>query len=236
MSRKKNKDNKANKAFKYRIYPTDDQKTMFAKTFGCCRKVWNLLLGEAKENRKITDKYTFSTPAVYKDEYPYLKEVDSLALANVQMNLSEAFVAHFDKDRKKNNGFPHFKTKKGSKTSYTTNCCNNNIRIVDDKYIRLPKVGNVKAVIHRFPKDDWKLRSVTVSMDKDHKYYASVLFEYEPNTILIKPDENTIESKTLGLDYTSHGLYMDSNGESADMPRFYRAAQKRRTRSKKAGA
>ena len=76
-----------NKAYKYRLYPTDEQATMFAKTFGCCRKVYNLMLEEKIDNYKRTGKFGTVTPAKYKKEYPYLKEVDSLALANTDFLL-----------------------------------------------------------------------------------------------------------------------------------------------------
>lgn len=81
----------ANKAIKYRVYPTTEQSIMFAKTFGCCRKVYNLMLSDKIEGYKATGKFPTVTPAKYKDEYPYLKEVDSLALANKQLDLQEAF-------------------------------------------------------------------------------------------------------------------------------------------------
>ena len=110
-----------NRAFKYRLYPTTEQRELFVKTFGCCRKVYNLMLAEKIENYKQTGKFATVTPAKYKKEYPYLKEVDSLALANKQLDLQKAFKNHFDKNRKKKTGFPKFKLAKHSRKSYTTN-------------------------------------------------------------------------------------------------------------------
>ena len=75
----------ANKAIRYRLYPNADQRIMFAKTFGCCRKVYNLMLNDKIESYKKTGKFVAVTPAMYKKNYPFLKEVDSLALANVQL-------------------------------------------------------------------------------------------------------------------------------------------------------
>lgn len=77
--------------FKYRVYPTEEQKVFFAKSFGCCRKAWNLMLADKNNHYKETGKTLHPTPAQYKKEYPFLKEVDSLALANVQMQLNRAF-------------------------------------------------------------------------------------------------------------------------------------------------
>ena len=100
----------ANKAIKYRVYPTTEQIIMFAKTFGCCRKVYNLMLSDKVESYKSTGKFATVTPAKYKKDYPYLKEVDSLALANKQLDLQEAFRKRFSKSCKKKNGFPKYKS------------------------------------------------------------------------------------------------------------------------------
>ncbi len=91
----------ANKAIKYRIYPATEQSVMFATTFGCCRKVYNLMLADKIESYKAAGKFAAVTPAKYKKDYPYLKEVDSLALANKQMDLQAAFRNTFSKSRKK---------------------------------------------------------------------------------------------------------------------------------------
>lgn len=90
----------SNRAIKYRIYPTTEQAVMFAKTFGCCRKVYNLMLSDKIKSYEETKSFGRQTPAMYKADYPYLKEVDSLALANVQLNLQSALRNRFDKKRK----------------------------------------------------------------------------------------------------------------------------------------
>lgn len=108
----------ANKAIKYRLYPTTEQAIMCTKTFGCCRKVYNLMLSDKIEGYKLTGKFPTVTPAKYKKDYPYLKEVDSLALANKYMDLQSAFRNRFSKSRKKNTGFPKFKSGKHSRKSY----------------------------------------------------------------------------------------------------------------------
>ena len=120
-----------NRAIKYRAYPTTEQSVMFAKTFGCCRKVYNLMLSDKIESYKSTGKFVTVTPAKYKKDYPYLREVDSLALANKQMDLQEAFRNCFSKSRKKNNGFPKFKSAKHTRKSYTTNNQKGTVAITD---------------------------------------------------------------------------------------------------------
>lgn len=216
-----------NKAIKYRLYPTTEQSVMFAKTFGCCRKVYNLMLADKISCYEKTKSFGKQTPAMYKVDYPFLKEVDSLALANVQLNLQSAMKNCFDKSRKKQNGFPKFKSAKHSRKSYTTNNQKGTVAIIDNKYIRLPKIGKVKAVIHKIPDVDWTIKSATISQDGDGKYYVSVLFEFEKviNNVVIS-------DRVLGLDYASDGLYMDSNGNKGGNHKYYRESQKKLARMK----
>ena len=210
-----------NKAYVYRLYPTADQKILFAKTFGCCRKVYNLMLSDKIEGYKLTGKFPTVTPAKYKKDYPYLKEVDSLALANKQMDLQAAFRNRFSKARKKNTGFPKFKSKKHSRKSYTTNNQKGTVAIIDNKYIKLPKVGMVKAIIHRTAPDDWIIKSATVSQESDGKYYISVLFEFENSTNSYVADK----TNAIGLDYASNGLYVDNNGNVGTNHKYFRESQ-----------
>lgn len=208
----------ANKAIKYRLYPTTEQAVLFAKTFGCCRKVWNLMLADKVKLYEKTKSFGKQTPAMYKKEYPYLKEVDSLALANVQLHLQQAMKNCFGSKHCK---FPKFKSSKHSKKSYTTNNQKGTITILENA-IKLPKAGKVKAVIHR-KYEDWKVKSATVSQDCDGKYYVSVLYEFELETVPLRINfENAI-----GLDYKSDGLYMDSNGNTGTNHKFYRESHEK---------
>ena len=216
----------ANKAIKYRIYPTTEQMIMFAKTFGCCRKVYNLMLEDKIESYKATGSFGKQTPAMYKEKYPFLKEVDSLALANVQLNLQAAMKNCFDKTRKTRNCFPVFKSAKRSRNSYTTNNQKGTVAIVG-KAIRLPKLGMIKAKIHRQPKADWKIKSATVSRDPDGKHYVSVLFEFEADIPSVTP------VTAIGLDYKSEGLYMDSEGNIGSNHKYYRESHAKLAREQR---
>jgi putative transposase len=212
----------ANKAIKYRIYPTPEQAVMFAKTFGCCRKVYNLMLSDKIEGYKATGKFPTVTPAKYKKDYPYLKEVDSLALANVQLNLQGAFKNRFSKSRKKNNGFPKYKSAKHSRKSYTTNNQHGTVALMDNS-IKLPKIGFVKAVIHRSPDSNWIIKSAAVSQESDGKYYVSVLFEYDAPVNTYVADM----TNAIGLDYASDGLYVDNKGNVGTNHKYYRESHER---------
>ena len=213
----------ANKAYKFRIYPNAEQQIMFAKTFGCVRFIYNRMLADKIKYYEETKQKLNNTPAQYKKEFEWLKEVDSLALANAQMNLQTAYGNFF---RSPKIGFPKFKSKKSNQKSYTTNCVNGNIT-VENYYIKLPKIGLVKLKQHRMIPSGYKLKSVTVSQTSSGKYYASVLFEYENQV-------QEIEPKTfLGLDFSMHELYRDSNGDEPCYPRYYRQAEKRLKREQR---
>ena len=97
---RRNAEDKSHIAYRYRVYPTPEQTVLFHKTFGCCRKVWNLMLSDKIESYKETGKFVSITPAMYKDKYPFLREVDSLALANKQMDLQQAFRHHRQRIRR----------------------------------------------------------------------------------------------------------------------------------------
>ena len=66
----------ANTAYQYRLYPNPEQAALFVRTFGCCRKVWNLMLFDKIAHYASEKKMLQTTPAQYKKDYPYLKEVD----------------------------------------------------------------------------------------------------------------------------------------------------------------
>lgn len=189
---------------------------MFAKTFGCVRFIYNRMLSDKIKHYEETKQKLNNTPAQYKKEFGWLKEVDSLALANAQMNLQKAYDNFF---RSPKTGFPKFKSKHKNRKSYTTNCVNGNISI-ENGCIKLPKIGLVKLKQHRQIPNDYRLKSVTVSQSPSGKYYVSVLFEYESQV-----QEQPLHS-FLGLDFSMHELYKDSDENEPAYPRYYRQAEK----------
>lgn len=217
---------KLNRAIKYRTYPTEEQAVLLAKTFGCVRFVWNRMLTDAQTFLNEAGVFFVPTPAKYKKEFPFLKEVDSLALANTQLDLKAANKRHLD-DKKV--GAPQLKSKRKSKMSYTTNnqtmhCKDGSSKdtvFVVGNFLHLPKIGNLKISNHRSPKAGWKLKAATVSCTRTGKYFISLLYEFEQD---IQPVAVTKE-KSLGLDYSSRDFYVDSNGKAANYPHFYRKAE-----------
>ena len=208
---------KHNKAYKFRLYPTEEQANLIRKTFGCVRFVYNKMLAERKEayekykdDKEQLKKQKLPTPAKYKAEFEWLKEVDSLALANAQLNLQTAYKNFFSGQ----NDFPTFKSKKDRK-SYTTNVVNGNIMLLNG-HIKLPKLKMVRIKQHREIPQDYIIKSCTISMTPTGKYYVSILTEYEKE--IVQKEVETV----VGLDFAMDGLYVSSEDEKANYPKFYR--------------
>ena len=213
------------KAYKFRAMPNAEQRILFAKTVGCARFVYNRMLADKIAHYKKTGEMLHNTPAQYKVEFPFLREADSMALCNAQMQLQTAYKNFF---RDKSIGFPKFRSKKVSRKAYTTNCINGNISVVGN-FLKLPKMGLVRVKFHRQIPECHKIKSVTFSQDPSGKYYVSILTEYEANI----PERILDTGKALGLDYSSPHFYVDSQGVEADMPHFYRQAEQRLAREQR---
>ncbi|TLN18748.1 IS200/IS605 family element transposase accessory protein TnpB [bacterium] len=214
-----------NKAYKYRLYPNKEQAVLINKTFGCVRFVYNQMLADRKaiyeqykDDKEALKQQKHPLPADYKKEFPWLKEVDSLALANAQLNLNTAYKNFF---RDKSVGFPKFKSKHHDRKSYTTNNQKGTIRFIDSKTIRLPKLKDVRIKMHRQLPQNVIIKSATISQTPTGKYYIAILVEYEAQ---IEPVTPTVET-TIGLDYSSKTLFVDSETKSPDYPKFYRQAE-----------
>lgn len=204
---------KDNIALKVRIYPTRKQKEKINNNFGCVRFVYNGLLSIYKERGKVV-----SYKELYSEDKLWLQESDTSSYSNVQINLRSAINNHYKNPNKF--GLPIYKSKHNKKQSYTTSVTNNNSRIIDDKHIKIPKVGVIKAKVHRIFAKEYKLKSVTIERDVDKKYYAVLLYEYE--RILVDNQTNNNFINVLSIDYSMEHLGVLSNGEFLDYPKFYK--------------
>ena len=215
------------KAYKFRIYPTEEQEIFFAKTFGCVRKVYNLMLNDRKKayeevKNAPSKKMIFPTPAKYKKEFPFLKEVDSLALANAQLHLDKAYKNFF---RDKSVGFPRFKSKKNPVQSYTTNNQNGTVALIDSKFIKIPKLKSlVRIKLHRQPKG--MIKSATISRHASGKYYISLLCKEEINEL---PKTNS----AIGIDLGITDFAILSDGQKIDNNRFTSKMEKKLKREQR---
>lgn len=219
------------KAYKFRIYPTEEQEIFFAKSFGCVRKVYNLMLDDRIKNYEETKKDSskkmiFPTPAKYKKEFPFLKEVDSLALANAQMNLDKAYKNFF---RDKSIGFPKFKSKKNPVQSYTTNNQKGTVALIDNKFVKVPKLKSVvKIRLHRQPKG--MIKSATISRHSSGKYSISLLCKEEVNEL---PKTHSVIGIDLGIaDFAilSDGQKIDNNKFTSKMEKKLKREQRKLSR------
>ena len=203
------------KAYKYRIYPDAEQMQFFAKCFGCVRFVYNRMLSDRIEHYNLTGKSLNNTPAQYKSEFTWLKEVDSLALANAQMNLNTAYRNFF---RDKSNGFPKFKSKKNNNFSYTTNNQKGTVYI-ENGYIKLPKLKSpVKIRQHR--SFEGVIKSCTISKAPSGKYHISILVETEIQKL-------PASDMRVGIDVGIKDFAVLSNGEAYKNPKHLRKSEKR---------
>ncbi|MDE7221372.1 MAG: transposase [Oscillospiraceae bacterium] len=165
---------------KLRLHPTLEQAALIEKTFGCCRYLWNRMLADVREFYAATDLQYIPTPAHYKKEAPFLREVDSQALCAAHQSLRRAYLDYFrdPADFRR----PKFRRKKSGRDSFTTPCRqlpSGPTVYLTDEGVRLPKLGVVRAVFHRRPLHGWSLRSAAVSKTRSGKYFIALTFSYE---------------------------------------------------------
>ena len=223
------------RAFKYRILPTPEQADLINKTVGCARLTYNSLLLDYKEQLDNRQKPQIKEVTFLKQQFPFLKEVDSLALANAKQHLITAFTNFFNSRKGKRKGkkvrFPKVHKKWKSKLSYTTNNQNGTIRLVGDE-LKLPKLGFVKIVLHR--ELEGKITSCTIEQCRDGKYYASVAVETD-EVVKSKKGKKLKDIKVVGIDMSMSEFAVDSDTakNSSTKPKYernYRKYEKRLAR------
>ena len=209
------------RAYRFRLYPDARQMEQMNRTFGCCRFLYNHMPADKISFYQENHKMLRTTPARYKAEHEWLKEVDSLALANVQLNLEAAY-RNFFSDGKA--GHPKFHAKHHCRDSFTTNMVNGNIRLSGTR-LKLPKMDPVRIVVHRAVPEGGRLKSVTVTREPSGKYYASLL--YEADACENQTGACLRADHVLGIDFAMDGLGVLSDGTRLDYPMFYRKAEEK---------
>ena len=212
------------KAYKYRIYPNSGQKIQIAKTFGCCRFVYNRTLAYRKgiyekEKKSVskTDCNNYCNRELKKD-YEWLREVDKFALTNAIYNMDCAYQKFF----REHAGYPKFKSKHDSHKSYTTNYTNGNITVdFENGKVKLPKLKAVKAKLHREFRG--QIKSATVSQAFSGKYYLSILVETEHKELAHTND-------SIGIDLGIKDLCITSDGKKYENPKIIRRYEKKLAR------
>lgn len=206
-------------AVKYRIYPNKEQSNLIDRTIGCARFVYNLMLNDFYKHNVM------KSPANYKPEYPFLREFDSLALANSRMDLKQAINNH--KRNPNHFGEPKFKKKSHSKLSYKTNNQNGTVRIENNSLI-LPKFRpGIKIIEHR--KIDGVIKSVTIEHTPSDYYTATVLYNVSDEPIVKSLSKDSI----LGIDLGIKHLAITSDNKKYDNPKYYHKTQSKLKKEQK---
>ena len=226
------------RAYKYRIYPTTDQKVLIAKHFGCSRHIYNWALSEKDKHYKETGKSLSKRQlqdrivASKKDDKEWLTEVNSQSLLASLANLETAFTNFFQGRAK----FPKFKSKYSGWQSYQ---CPQHVTVdFDLGTINLPKIKGIKVKLHR--PFTGKVKTVTIKRSPSGKYFASVLIDdgrVDPVPAIIEREN------TIGLDVGLTEFLIDSEGNKTENPRILKASlvrlaveQKKLARKKKGSA
>lgn len=224
------------KAFKFRIYPNKFQTTLINKTIGCSRFVYNYFVGKQKEkdaywyivNEMVENgqlpqnnwkgeffnkNKSIKEVRELKKHYPFLKEVDSIALQKSVEIVNDAYTRYY----KKQNNEPRFKSKKNPVQSYTTKCVNGNINVLD-KHIKLPKLGLVRFAKSR--EVHGRIINTTIRRNPIGKYFVSILTEVE-----VHPFDKT--GSAVGIDVGLKDFATLSDGKVYENPKFFRTLEEK---------
>ena len=203
------------KGIRVRLYPTEEQEVLINKTIGCCRFVHNQTLADCKQSYEHTQHFPSKNERIknlvsIKEVHEFLKEVDSGALQQSIRDFNSS-LDNFFRNRG-HFGFPKFKFKHNLKQSYRIPCDKRLVYVLDNKHLKLPKLGKVKTKRFEMP-EVYKIFNITVERTATGKYYASILIETETQP-LPKTD------KQVGFDLGLIDLLIGSNGTRVERPKF----------------
>ena len=214
------------KSFEYRIYPNARQRELLGRTFGCCRYVWNRVLAARKDEyarlgrcRGIYE-YMAELPAWKRSDAPWLAEVDSMALQQALRDLDRAYRNFFRNPGK--TGFPKFKSKRAGRMSYRTN----RAKVEDERHIRLPKLGRVRARVSRPP--EGRILSATVKRVPSGKYFCVLCC-----TGCSAPAAPELTRGVLGVDAGVYAIATCSDGTILENPHALARSERRLAREQR---
>lgn len=203
------------KVVKVRLYPTTEQEEALSRSFGCVRWLWNRFLAQNNQTYQATGKglsrfdYQKQLPQL-KQEFEWLGETYSQCLQVVCLNLSRAFINFFEGRAQ----YPQFKSKKSKHSvSYPQN-----VKIQGD-YLKLPKIGQIYARIHRDVIGE--LKTVTISKNPDGKYFASLLLEDGTDATTKSSD-----GKAIGIDLGLSDFAVASDGSKFKQPKWMKRRER----------
>ena len=204
------------KAYRFRLYPKESQIQLIEKTLGCSRQVYNDFLSYCDEEYKNNSDFKLNKYElikmlpIYKNNHPYMKEVDSIALQQSVIHLYDSYMRFFSHLGE----HPFFKRKKND-YGYTTMNVNNSIRLSGNE-IQIPKLGKVRLFVHRKIRESFSFTQVSISRIGKH-YYASLLGEETIN------EEERILDKdnSIALDFSISSLFVSDSSTKVSPPKYY---------------
>lgn len=225
-----------NKAYKFRLYPNKSQQQVLQRHFGAVRFIYNYFLEKKikvyKETKKTIawNQLANELPQMKKQkEYSWLKEVNSQALQQAVINLDKSYLNFF----RSGFGFPKFKSKHKSKKSFCFPIVGNNVKIdYEQNRISIPKFITLKDKDNRlrckFSREvEGTIKSVTVSQDRDGRYYISILCEVDTQIPEKKP---VLRETSRGIDFGVKTFLTFDNGTKIENPKFLKLSQKKLAR------
>jgi putative transposase len=206
------------RAYRYRFYPTDEQKQVLAQTFGCCRFVYNWGLSTRKtayfqEGRSLYYNDLAALLPALKEQYPWLRDVSSVPLQQALRHLDRAFVNFFEGRA----DYPTWKSKRNAQSAtYASNAFQ-----WDGQALTLAKMREpLRIRWHRPLPKEAKPSSVTITKDSTNRYFVSILVEEEIKPLPITP-------KTIGLDLGIKSMVALSTGETVGNPHYFAKDEKK---------
>ena len=209
------------KGIKIRIYPNKAQENLISRTFGCTRFIYNKGLAMRK------DAYANGNPIGYsetsamltalkkQDDFSWLREVDSTALQQSLRDLDKAY-KNFFRTKK---GFPHFKRKHDSFLSYRSQNVNSSIAVIDDKHIKIPKLGIIKVKVTA-DVSGAKINNATIEKMPSGKYFCVL-------NVDVPIDVKANDGGRIGIDLGIHSFYTDNNGHHCANSKFISGSVKK---------
>lgn len=214
----------AEKAYKFRIYPSTEQEVLIQKTFGCSRFVYNHYLSQRieqyKETRKSPTRFQQDKDLTQlKQKIEWLREPDKCALQNALKDLDAAYQNFFRGIRNgQRAGFPKFKSKKNHWKSYRTTNNGTTIAVVGNK-VKLPKLGLVRCAVSEEVKG--RILNATISQNHSGKYFVSLCCK----DVEIKPMKPS--GAVVGVDLGIKDLAITSDGQKFPNNKYTYAAEEK---------
>ena len=212
------------KAYKFRIYPNEEQIEQIQRTFGCCRYIFNHFLSmriELYKNNGETLNYNSCSAQLphLKAQLDWLSVPDATALQSSLKDLEIAYQNFFRRIKNgEKPGFPKFKSKKNRRKSYKTKRVGNNITVFE-KHVKLPKLGLVKAAISK--QVNGRMLNATISQSSSGKYYVSICC----TDVVIAPMEKT--GSAVGVDLGLKALAVTSDDTPYPNQKYIRKSEKK---------